>query len=162
MTLDLKVSEIEIQFQRSLIVFILVWKSSCDGEVYEIAKDAGKLAKFKKAFMRHFASKNLEKAKEFSINCNLIMQVFFKYERFMSSNQKERFGQHLEGYISAVAEEREIVALDKEKSFARFLEIRLKSSGFKLFELLSEVSCRMDLSEYIDDPLFEYVIPTRY
>ena len=122
-----------------------------------MAKDVDKLAEFKEAFMRHFASKNLEKAKQFSMNCNLIMQVFFKFERFMSSNQKERFGQYLDGYISGVGE-LEVIESDNEKSFAKFFEIRLKSSSFKLFELLSEVCCRTDLAEYIDDPLFGFVL----
>lgn len=135
-----------------------MWGFSFDDHIVERARDADKLADFKKAFMSHYDSKDLKQASQFSIDSNLILQVFFKYEPFMSNCQKERFRKYLESYLDSATEEVEIVNLDSSTSgttgFTKYLKVRLEVSAFKLFELFSEISCRTDMSEYFDDPLF--------
>lgn len=127
---------------------------SFDDDVLGKADDIDKLTEFREAFMRHFALKDLKEAQKFSVYCNLIMQVYFKCEQSMTSNQKERFKKRLENCLSRAAEETGAGSMSCAERFARFLEVKLETGTYKIYELLSEVCCRMDLSEYLDDPLF--------
>ena len=89
--------------------------------------------------------KNLEQVKKSSIYSNLIMQVYFKYKEFMTSNKKRRFKELLEDYLSAGAKEVEMVNSNEERRFVRFFSVWLETSTFKIYALLSEICCGMNI-----------------
>lgn len=145
----------DFQFSNGANNILSVWAISFDDEILERAKDPVQLSEYKQQFLQHFDAKDLDKAMQFSVYCNLILQVFFKLEPSMNANHKRNFRTVLEENLDAAIDEIEITSPNNESNFERFLSIRCGTSNFRFWELFEEICRGVDMTKFADDPLFK-------
>lgn len=140
--------------QLEAVALSFLWAISFDDDVLERATSEEDLLKYKGEFLKYFDSKNLDEALSFSIYCYMILQVFIKFEPYMSESQKIRFRRELELYLDGAAREVRIVKTSHELNYEEFLEVRLLTSSYALYELYGEICNQIDMSDYFSDELF--------
>lgn len=122
----------------------------------EEEKDPGKLKKYKEEFFQHLDAQNLDQAMKFSVYCNLILQVFFRLEHWMSPNHIRNFRMVLVEFLDAIIERIEVNDnKNQEVNLERFIRIRCGTTCFKLWEIFEEICRGVDTTQFVDNPIFK-------
>lgn len=107
--------------------------------------------------MEKFDEGDLEEAREFSIYCNLILQVRAGFQ--MTENQKIRFRHLILDFLNSTVEELNVLRSERSNRVERFLKVRMRTSFFDFFIFMAEIFCRIDLTDppYSTDNLLRWV-----